>query len=421
MVGVYFDAGGSPNNAGSVTGYDTVRSFAEQNLQLAELVQGDVLAQLNARNWGIPDGGVVTDSSLGGPASGAAAAGYGHLMLLGPSGAGFNPNPSAMPGALIEPLFITDPVEASIADSQAGQSAMAQGLAEAVSQFLPAPPKSVPASLSSAAVGNESLFAQDSVGGEPLADVWRVPPAGPGQGPISVAEFDPNRTRLILHAGTIQPGSPGPWFNGPVVGESERTHLIAAFNAGFKMVDSRGGWLSEGHTVVPLAAGAASVVIYADGGVDIGSWGTEVPAPGRIVSSVRQNLQLLIDGGQPQLQNATTENQLEQWWGVAFQAAPLVARSSLGITANGTLVWAAGTDVSIPALSQALLAHGVVRAIELDINAPVVRGFLYPSPGTITGASANGAPALPLVESQTQPPADYPANGSGANVVPHWS
>jgi hypothetical protein len=185
------------------------------------------------------------------------------------------------------------------------------------------------------------------------------------------------------------------------------------------MTDARGGWYSEGRTVVPLVAGAASVVIYADGGIDIGSWGKEVPAPGRIISSVRQNLQLLIDGGQPQLQYPANEKQLEQWWGVAYQAAPLVARSSLGVTANGTLVWAAGTNVSVPALAQALLAHGVVRALELDINAPLVRGFVYPGPGTITGPAASAGPALPLVESQTQTPADFTANGSGANVVPH--
>ena len=41
-----------------------------------------------------------------------------------------------MPGALIEPLFITDPYEASIADSHAGQRAIARGLANAVEQYF---------------------------------------------------------------------------------------------------------------------------------------------------------------------------------------------------------------------------------------------------------------------------------------------
>ena len=245
------------------------------------------------------------------------------------------------------------------------------------------------------------------------------PSAGVGQGTIAVAAFDPARTELLLHAGSLQPGSNGPWLNGPEVGPPERASLLAAFNSGFKMTDSRGGWRSEGRSVVPLVAGAASVVIYADGGADIGSWGTEVPAPNRVVASVRQNLQLLVDHGQAQLQSPSDEHQLEQWWGVAFQAAPLVARSALGVTANGTLIWAAGTDVSIPALTNALLTHGVVRALELDINAPLVRGFLYSNPGTISGASAVGDGALPLVVGQTQTAADFTTAGSGSAAVPH--
>jgi N-acetylmuramoyl-L-alanine amidase len=41
-----------------------------------------------------------------------------------------------MPGALIEPLFITDPFEGSIAASTTGQQAIAHGMAEAVEQYF---------------------------------------------------------------------------------------------------------------------------------------------------------------------------------------------------------------------------------------------------------------------------------------------
>ena len=44
-----------------------------------------------------------------------------------------------MPGALIEPLFITDPFEGSIADSSSGQQVIAGGLAQAIEQYF-APP-----------------------------------------------------------------------------------------------------------------------------------------------------------------------------------------------------------------------------------------------------------------------------------------
>lgn len=140
LVGIYFDAGGSPENAGAVTGYDTARPFTAQNLRLATLVQNDVLGAMNAQGWGIPSLGVVDDSELGGPALSTAAADYGHLLLLGPADPGWFSTPSQMPGALIEPLFITDPYEGTQAASRLGQQVIAGGLAQAIEQyFAPVP------------------------------------------------------------------------------------------------------------------------------------------------------------------------------------------------------------------------------------------------------------------------------------------
>jgi len=260
-------------------------------------------------------------------------------------------------------------------------------------------------------------FALASVGSAVVATVNQVASAGPGQGVITVAVFNPRRTVLVLHAGSIEPVGGGTWGYGPEVGTQERRALLAAFNGGFKMADARGGWLSEGRTVVPLVHGAASVVIYADGRTDIGTWGVEIPAAGRRVESVRQNLpQLLIDHGLAQYTDPLNEYQLERWWGVAYNAAPLISRSALGITSSGALVWAAGTDLTVSALADALLAHGVQRALELDINAPLVRGFLYPGRATVdtTGSLDDGI--LPLAAGQTQPgPGQSP---TGANAVP---
>ena len=84
LIGIYFDVGASPENAGSVTGYDTDRPFSSSNLRLATLVQSDVLSKLNAQGWDIPNAGVVSDVNLGGPPLTQAAGQYGHLLLLGP-------------------------------------------------------------------------------------------------------------------------------------------------------------------------------------------------------------------------------------------------------------------------------------------------------------------------------------------------
>lgn len=138
LIGIYLDAGPSPSNAGCLTAYDAARPFAAKNIRLARLVQNDVLSSMNSHGWGIPDAGVVSDTTLGGPPLSAAAAAYRHLVLIGPADPGYVPHPSQMPGAVIEPLFITDPFEATIAASKVGQEAVAKGLARAVEQYFSA-------------------------------------------------------------------------------------------------------------------------------------------------------------------------------------------------------------------------------------------------------------------------------------------
>ena len=137
LIGIYMDAG-YWGDAGCLTGYDADRPFAAENLRLATLLQDDVLAAMNAHGWGIPDDGVLADTGLGSALTSAAVA-YGHLLLLGPAEAGYFSTPSEMPGALIEPLYLTDPFEASIAVSAQGQQVIAVAIAEAVDQYFAGP------------------------------------------------------------------------------------------------------------------------------------------------------------------------------------------------------------------------------------------------------------------------------------------
>ncbi len=139
LVGIYFDAGTSPANAGSLTAYDPARPFASRSRALATFLQRDVLARMNERGWQIPDDGVPPDTTLGGLPLTTAAAAYRHLLLLGPDDPGWFSTASRMPGALIEPLFISDPFEGSIADSAAGHDAIAEGLAEGIEQYFGSP------------------------------------------------------------------------------------------------------------------------------------------------------------------------------------------------------------------------------------------------------------------------------------------
>jgi N-acetylmuramoyl-L-alanine amidase len=134
LIGIYMDAG-PPGTAGCLTGYDADRPFSAENLRLATVLQDDVLGAMNARGWGVPDQGVLPDTGLGSTLTSSSAA-YDHLQLLGPAEAGYFSTPSEMPGALIEPLYLTDPAEASIAASAQGQQVIALAIAEAVDQYF---------------------------------------------------------------------------------------------------------------------------------------------------------------------------------------------------------------------------------------------------------------------------------------------
>jgi N-acetylmuramoyl-L-alanine amidase len=146
LVGIYMDAASTAQYGGSVTAYDPDRPFSPANLSFAGLLQRDVLAAMNARGWAIPDDGVISDSGAGSYVGGAGdsglaaqAAAYDHLLLLGPAMPGFFSSPSRMPGAVIEPLYLTDPFEGSLAASSRGQQVIAAGIVRAVEQFLSRP------------------------------------------------------------------------------------------------------------------------------------------------------------------------------------------------------------------------------------------------------------------------------------------
>ncbi len=145
LVGIYFDAASSSSPAGSLTAYDAARPFFHKSLRFADLLERVVLDAMNSHGWQIPNIGVENDTTLGSyvqPAPGSDSAyardalAYNHLLLLGPPMTGYFTTPSEMPGALIEPLFITDPFEASIAASAAGQHVIASGIAHAVEEYF---------------------------------------------------------------------------------------------------------------------------------------------------------------------------------------------------------------------------------------------------------------------------------------------
>ena len=203
-----------------------------------------------------------------------------------------------------------------------------------------------------------------------------------------------------LYSGSESPGwIPRGWtYTAPILPNDAR-RLVAAFNGGFKFPQSHGGYYSEGHLVFPMRNGAASLVIYKNGDVTVGTWANEVRMTVD-VSSVRQNLNLLVEAGRP-TRLAGTANWLD--WGATCAATSCRGRgiehqwrSGVGVTANGALVYVAGAGLAPLQLAELLARAGALRAMELDINPywPVLATYDPPSPHG-PAAAANGTKLVP--------------------------
>ncbi len=199
-----------------------------------------------------------------------------------------------------------------------------------------------------------------------------------------VVWIDTKLVRTVLVPGTQQPGGAvGPW--GAEVPRSKRGDLLGAFNSGFKMVDARGGYYQNGHSVVPLVDGAASLVIFDDGTATVAKWGRDQRVT-PTVTAVRQNLALIVDHGRPV--KALANSSLRQW-GATLGNQYYVWRSGVGVTASGALVYAAGPGLSVQSLATVLARAGAVRAMELDINTEWTTFNIFSrDPGSPTGVFA---------------------------------
>lgn len=136
LVAVHFNDFDDPTAAGSQAFYDPDRPFAHSSLQLAQEVEAGLIGQFQSHGWNIPDRGIQTDTTDDGPALTPADAAYGHFIELGPFSKGVANVASNMPGTLVEPLFLTNPGEAAVAASPAGQQGMAAGLLQGISTYL---------------------------------------------------------------------------------------------------------------------------------------------------------------------------------------------------------------------------------------------------------------------------------------------
>ena len=196
-----------------------------------------------------------------------------------------------------------------------------------------------------------------------------------------------------LYASSLMPGG-GPYFHTSPVSPSDSMNLVAAFNSGFKMGDSHGGYYIDGRAVSPLINGQASAVISSDGSLNVGSWGTEIPMTPTVVA-VRQNLTLLVDNGAV---NPATSSAPYESWGVTWPGGPTTKRSAVGVTANGAVLFGAGSTLTVAQLAQAMAAGGAVRAMSLDQNSYYPQFSAFSPFGFTPASPANANNVVPGLE-----------------------
>lgn len=191
---------------------------------------------------------------------------------------------------------------------------------------------------------------------------------------VTMLQFDTRFMRLHMIAGTTEPGGPRGERGTGVIPTSDQQMLLAAFNGGFKYADGQYGLMTNGVTYVPPQPGAATIAVTKEGQILLGAWGSDPRLNTNNADLVawRQNAALLINHD---VINPLTHDGAA--WGGTVLNSTYTWRSGLGITADGSLIYAAGDALSANTLGVALQAAGAVMAMQTDINPFWVRAFLY--------------------------------------------
>ena len=163
-----------------------------------------------------------------------------------------------------------------------------------------------------------------------------------------------------LFNGYEMPG--GDWVNGERLEGAQVPAAVATFNGGFRFEHYKGGYFTEGKMLRELRDGEATFAIGNDGKVLLGEYGRDMTNDGSW-KSLRQNLPLMIDGGEDILDKNPGVN-----WGEDYHDKIYVLRSAVCQQKSGALLYAIVGEVDVRLLVRALLVAGCERAMQLDIN-----------------------------------------------------
>jgi hypothetical protein len=195
---------------------------------------------------------------------------------------------------------------------------------------------------------------------------------------VYITLWDPRQVQLRMQAGTVEPQSAtGQRGTGRVPRDPETLRdLVGAFNGGFQALHGEFGMMADDRVYLPPKPWAATVAVFDDGRVGIGSW----PAPDwrgafydedlanrqipETMVDFRQNLTSVVEDG--------VWNPWGRWyWGAAPRNAEeqtLTTRSGLCITEEGFTAYFWCQGIGPDALATAMIRTRCTRAIHLDMN-----------------------------------------------------
>ncbi|HEX5658374.1 MAG TPA: hypothetical protein VFX59_14325, partial [Polyangiales bacterium] len=196
---------------------------------------------------------------------------------------------------------------------------------------------------------------------------------------VYLTTWDPRIVQLHIVAGTEEPVSAtGETGKGAIPRKPETLkRLVGAFNGGFQAMHGEFGMMAEGRVYLPPKPWAATVAVFEDGRVGMGSW--LGPKDKRTAFDEARAVAEIPEGMIAFRQNLTSLVEDDHfnpwgrwWWGAAPKQASeqtLTQRSAICTTRDGFMIYAWGDSSSPEALGAALLRARCVRAMHLDMNA----------------------------------------------------
>lgn len=224
-------------------------------------------------------------------------------------------------------------------------------------------------------VGVAWVPAGELVRGVPAAYVARA-----DHGQVSLLWLDPTLLRFRYVPGTKFPEA-GPTQAIDKIPSTWVPRMVAAFNGGFELKDSAGGYYYAGSDVRPLRSGLAAMEVNGEGRLSVGVWGRDLSLSSSTVV-VRENLRPLID---LHVSRAVPSDSPSAW-GQANGSLIHANRSALAQLDDGSLVFAYGHEVRAWQMGAALVQVHAAEAVMLDMNKSWPGGFTY----THRGAKATG-------------------------------